>query len=258
MTFGERDGGLPQVGSYNRLQLVNQDYSAGVDSEITKRVVSRKLGSLVGGRGGWIEHRVPHIKVAKHIFEEGEVGASEVSKLLQGKSPFEIQLIAEIPAIIAMEYKFIEGRQRDAGKPLPYQLGLVLSDFMEVIPEDAAVKILNAATNPKISEEIRQLYFQVSQMDLDPQSMAAEAVALLPRERRIALFEQMAAQDSRLEGRASLFFRSIATNFHVRGSSFSAAGNIRANLHGEEAERKIEEVQEDLPVIGDLIRSKVK
>lgn len=148
-------------------------------------------------------------------------------------------------------------RQRQ-NTPRPYELGLILSDFLEVIPAEVAARLLYAASDPDVAQTILSGEGSLNIKYIDIQDLAVEVTVLLPKEARHNIFEKLVQLSPGKDGRANRLFGLIASNWAQRNSSYCGLTLIYQNLQGEKASQHVLDMQADLQELGPIVRGEPK
>lgn len=143
----------------------------------------------------------------------------------------------------------------DARGNRPCELGLILSDTLQVLPPQLAAVLLGSASDPQVASEIleRRAGHEVVR-GFDLQRYAIEAAVLLPVPAQNEIFAEMARLDPGRQGRARRLLSQIATNFHQRNSPYSGVSLIYRNLEGEAASERVLKTQGNLAHLGEIIK----
>lgn len=193
--------------------------------------------------------------VASNVIGPGEIGESDIARLPSSLTPPNLLHMAQIVAMLS----FVHDERIQMNRPdinLPYERGLFISDFLEVIPTEVTARILYAASTPDVAEAIYEGRGSLRRLQgHDPQIMAIEGVVLLPSEVRREVFTELARLQPGRSGRARLFLSSMIGNFHDPNSKYGGSKLIYANLQGEEASGKILEVQSEFMDLAEIVNA---
>jgi len=247
----------PIHGSYGKVSLVE------TVPDLNQVQPEPKPGGLLSrlGFGGSAKKIVnAYLQIPEHVIFQKVVGYDVLNALPEGRNRDEREDLARVIYLISQHYSRATER---SGKKSPYYLGLILSDFVEVVPIEIAGKILYAASNRETSEDIaegRERIFggvpipAIRGSGPSTLELAVEAIVLLPDQKRYEVFVELSRLDPSQEGNAHNLFRLITMNMSQRDSPYSGTMLIYKNLEGEQASTKANEVMGDLPKLGELVR----
>lgn len=253
---GERLSTGIQKGSWGLLELTEGKVGTSLARSRgyqRQKLLDRVSGFIRGNRRE-VEQSYSLVEAGIRIVRRHGLQQSDLERIPLGQGTKSQKHRAEFVEMIAGIYQKDAPELKNKGLNIKYHLGLLLSDMFELMPPETAARVLLSASTPEISGEIKERANSEGLPEIDVHVLAVEAVLLLPRNKRRELFVEMAKQDTRQEGRPSLFFRSIVGAFNDRNSPFFGIGLIYANLEGEKAQEKVLEVQDDFLVIGALMR----
>ncbi len=243
-------------GSYGKVVLISSPLA---DKTPRKNGISSRLRSLIRGKQEppINQERFNLAKLASRVINSGEISEADIKNLPQGTSDTERIKLANVLATLN---KFYSQKKFDAERvnrsQLPYELGLILSDFIEILPDNLAARILIVASNPDISRRIAMGEGTISELEAnDSQQAAVEAVVLLPQEKREEMFREMQKIEPGIDGGAYRFFAFIAGQWPNRFADQNGQKLIELNLPPDQADAKIKEVASDLPKLGSILRS---
>jgi len=240
----------PQVGSNNLISTFHEVIN--VESIAEKKRWGVRMRSFLDGniREGNIALKITD--VASRVINEGKVNLKDVEHIGRLRT-FEQ---ASFLATFGSYYKMKEKAAAQAGTPSSYNLGLVIADFLEVIPVETAAKLILAGSDPDISESIIR-HDRTRHMEaVDTQVLAAEGVILLPLKVQSEVLKKMVDLDPRLEGRGYMFYRNLMSSFYDRRSSLSAFNLVTANIPYEAGFERLSSINENLVNLGEELRSR--
>lgn len=249
-----------KTGSYGKVNLVKGENIAAPKEEVKYRMgaLSNKIKSWFGGNKARMDEAYAIGDLCHNVANNHRVYEGQLKGIPGGFNHGELLKLGNIIALIANMYgKSVLKARRELGETRPYDLGLTLSDFLEVIPTEVAARILYAASDPEIAQTILQGEGSLNIKDIDIQPHAVEAVVLLPIEPRHKIFTGMADLQPNGGSRAYRLFGLIAANWAQRNSEYCGQIMIYNNLRDEVASRKILEVQEDLSNLGPELRGRI-
>lgn len=203
--------------------------------------------------------------ISHHLVYNCKIGEGDLNRIPSGLTERDQIFYSTLVVSIAKEYdlRVSETRKRIGIIP-PYARGRFLSDFFEIIPPDKASRILYAAADPDLSQSTKEGRFYAATEGTDTQSLAVEAVVLLPKDARHEIFREMAKLDPRREGRANRFLSLIASDWFNRNSPTSGFSDIYANLTdspdevGERVLDTYQDLSECRKIIEQVINCKIK
>lgn len=131
--------------------------------------------------------------------------------------------------------------------------GLIISDLIEVLPEDTAAKLMLTMADPEVTNRLHRL-----QSIVDLQQIAVAVTCLLPRETRQGLFKIMSKKAPGTSGPAYKLFAFIVSNWVNRMSDYNGQKMIEAHLPADQAKHKIDELSEEWETLGSQLRSGFK
>ncbi|MDP2649788.1 MAG: hypothetical protein Q8P10_03000 [bacterium] len=245
-------------GSYGVVSLVGESSADKIRAiKNTKVLWKEKIRDFLSSSKFNLNEISDALDISNNLILRGKILEEDIKKIPKGISDQEVFKLANIVALTIDTYHKTDLQiKKKGGISIPYYLGLVLSDFLEVLPRDVAAKILFAASNPDIAQTILKgqgsLESIVKHVDIQPH--AVEATVLLPKNVRHEIFNEMVNLQPGKEGRANRFFGLIAINWAQRNSDYCGPILIYQNLVGEQASEKILEVQEDLAELGPMVR----
>lgn len=129
------------------------------------------------------------------------------------------------------------------------------ADLLYLIPLDQSVGILLAAADPNIAQALLNGKAERDnfQEKIDSQSVAIEAFALLPRNDRRNMFQNMVNQQPSLTEK---FLNLIVASWNYPSSLFCAPFLIQQNLNNGLAAEKINEFQQDWNTLRLIVESR--
>ncbi|MCL5113888.1 MAG: hypothetical protein M1372_01835 [Patescibacteria group bacterium] len=249
----ENQNGVIKKGSYGEVILVKGQKEA--------LPAQPKGGFLKGFFGG---KKQPAINIeafdvanlTRRVLYEGKITDGDVAGFPRGDSEVSRVQLANILAALNKEHaraKF--DTERRLRRDIPQDFGLIVSDFVEVLPADVAARMILAASDPEVSRRIVKGEGTLSGLQAnDVQQVAVSAVSLLPQENRMNLFREMQRISPGNQGRAYRFFSFYVSNWANRRSDYCGQKFIEANLPRNKADEKIREVAGDIPEIGSMLR----
>lgn len=240
--------------SYGLVRYVENSERTSYDRTRNDKPLKEKLMAFTKGRD-LAEEAADILYLADHVIREGAVRKVDLDRLPKGSSEVDRVKLANALMVIVDSYNRIKVASRRADNGTQYSLGLVLADFLSVIPRKTASRFLEAASDPNISQAVLKGELRYGVHGLEPEPYAIEATVLLPREVRIEIFREMVKKQKPGNQRALGFFRNIAANWTQSGRKLCGVDAIKASLPPEQAELKIGEVLEDITnTLGPIVR----
>ena len=239
-------------GSYDQVNYVAGSLADSCEHYGAKTRGKISLNFIKGlGRGtaGNVKKAFDDVRIGHYAIIHKAIGEDDVRTLPDSVESLSDNLrLGRVLGYIALH----DQNQRKETKD-PYQLGLKLADFCEVIDSKLAARILFAASNPDIAQEISKRNTVLRNIDVQP--LAIDSIVLLPIEKRHEIFEEMARLEPGREGRASRLLSRIGNDWNKRNSRTSGIKIIHANLQGEKAGAKVLEAQGDLGELRTIIKA---
>lgn len=188
------------------------------------------IGEEIKARLGSPRHRMAYRSghIARHALFHHAIGTSDIASLKE-RSNHKDEMAFTFGTIVRLYGKLQESRRSHRSKSQPYDLGLILSDFIEADPELGA-HVLLAAHDPDVSRAVAKEGYFVNLAGMDMQPIAMGTFCLLPPGARQSVMEAMAEIDPEA---GSMFVRDVSGNFEGR-SNKDAAGFISQNWQAAE------------------------
>lgn len=207
-------------------------------------MLPRFLRGVTTGRAGAIDEVTQTFLRAHYILYHHAIGEKEVDDLRRRMN--DDMFIANDFGMIIRQYQTMHksGHQ--------YDLGLVLSDFLEVLPPVVAAAFLKATSNPDVAKNILEgkgvaiLGQTEKQAAVDILPHAVEAFVLLPVEKRHEILQAMVQAGTKSKEAARRLYQRIATNINQTRSDDSAYVHIYRNLQDQKASEKLIEIRQDM------------
>ncbi len=250
--------GSLKTGPFGIVSLSKDDLMSPLDHQFRAQKIgigARFKNLFSGKRDLASEETASGGLLARHVLEEGKVSTRDLSVIPLGSSDYDELKRANIFAMMSSFHDFLLNKGRKEGNNPGHRLGLILADFVDIIPRDIASRIILSAADPKVARTIAKQEGTLAIGNVDTQTLAVESVVLLPRESRLELFSEMAKISPGREGRARRLLSLIASDWTNRNSPYCGSLLIYMNLEGELASHQILEVQEDLIPLGQIIEN---
>jgi hypothetical protein len=248
----EQVGQVSRQGTYGLVETASRGVYASDQKQI--KITGLVFGILRNDRRQ-TSVACMQFELAMQLIIEGKLNLDFIDKVPKGNSKVDISDRANLISVIGNLYsKMINERRRNGENP-QYDLGLILSDFLELLPRLLAAKILLSASESDLALDAISKERIVDRVGEGPQVLALEALVLLPREIRVGVFGEMAKMEPGEQEGASMLFGQLTDNFYNVGSTMCGYSLILANLSDEAAIAKVAEVSEDFVQIGEIIRA---
>lgn len=258
------------TGSYNMVRVVVR--ATRVASDVQRgNPLSRllKRATDAGSREvKWADERDMLSKISVQVVQRGTITQGEIDAIPMGDTFRSRRTHGNLMLAISAEYaarikalkeqeELIKTTMRPGvfEEATDYHLGLIYSDFFEVLPGDKAAAILLSCADPEVSETHRKGGGHQG-LAGDTQQIATEAIVMMPREVRQDIFREMVKIDPKSGGMTDTLYRNLVANFYQSGTSFGGANMILMNLKGEAGQEKVIEFADDFGPLGGIVRSK--
>lgn len=195
-------------------------------------------------------------QLAHNVVEHGKIGANDLNLL---SDPLMRSDIAGAPLLLTA-FGMVgqeELERMSKHREEPRRMGRLLSDFLEVIPGDAAVGMLSASINPEMIKAVGkgELPFTKHLYRKNFSDFSLEAIALLPVPFRNALFEEIAKQSPGYEGAAWKLYQRLSVWWWQYASEQGGRHLVLKNLPRDVAQAHSKATEESFPELAQIIRS---
>lgn len=180
----------------------------------------------------------------------GEIN-EEFINVLRHASPEELALAMTTFSSRYYESKF--NKEKMERRSLPEEEGLMVADFLEVLPRSVAARIVLACANPNIAREIQT---STPGKGYDSQQIAIEGIMVSSSKLRREIFREMMRISPGEGGAAYQFYKLLVSNWPNRQSDFNGQRFLERNFLPATANDKIREFNEELADLGQFLRSR--
>lgn len=149
---------------------------------------------------------------------EGKIYTDIIMRLPKGSDSISSQ--AQSEALAMMQVVYFEQKpimEERKGKDLPYQLGTLNADFLELIPKELSAAIMLSSWDAKNSKNTTRNYSKITGQNVNPRLLAVESFVLMEDSRRQQVFEVMRGQD---KGTSMELLGDTIANFHNTSTSW--------------------------------------
>ncbi len=177
-------------GDYQQVNLIRGTASVLCDHSASYEMYgwSAKVKGALIGKGQAVSEAVTDATLSHNIIHHQGIRESDLARFPRDVSDMSQVTFANAWGAIVWEYN----QAALAKKIQTRRLGLILSDFLQVIPRDLAARFLYSAGNPDVAAVIMEGKGLKILKGIDLLPTSVEAIVLLPGEVRREIWKELA------------------------------------------------------------------
>ncbi|MFA5932739.1 MAG: hypothetical protein WCV81_00565 [Microgenomates group bacterium] len=251
--FAEQEIKKGHYGVVSLVKLVNSDPQTHSDN-----IISRLVNKFIAPHRIKRSRHFDRLDLANYILSGNKVWESDIEQIPKGKNYEEQLQLADIFVTTSIFNEQLMEAFRYSHSPIMLPTGHYLADFLEVIPTQVSSRIVFAASDPSIARDLLTGKGLLDNTTHNSQSLAIEAIVLLPSNIRQEIFQEMVNISPSETNHTHRFLNLISLSWNDHGSKFCVPSLIRSNLDSDfshYADHKIAEVWNDIPFLRGIVES---